>query len=542
MNTLYEQLLLFPDRAENLGQYSTYDVDLAHWKTLSALFRDKFRSVYERGSSAVLMVHGAQGTGKTLFSRRLADDFEKAAKGAIDPDRKNLWHTLVGEDPMARATIEAATRESVLRRVSPSSEWLATQRTFVKDDTHRVRIFVLDDAHKDVFMREWAGLSQADYLGFKERKADHIALASVAERLVEDCRGDFVRSIFLLLSNDSARMAALKNHMDESHVGLATVLELPLPDAATKEQIIRKNTNRLNRMSYWYCLDAAGKDERSAAYDVLTDNSKGFTESFHAIDKALRSSNETRPGRPANRNQITLVTLGTPVGTAKAFLEDQDLAFEEHHRGSHVGVWWMRDRWASALYEGNDQEISRRARMLESEFWLRWVALNIRSTFALCQPPSLDDVGQRILGLIQFVPSIGKPDDVKKHSDAAARLDAEVDAVLVSTNELDTFEQQFASLGQRRSSLYEPAIMKRLPDYGRGFADFPLVKPDFIASEYRACAVTAAPSRFASDITAAIRRSCHAIEFTAHLQSDMAGLAEYLLEKVGRYGLLLESV
>jgi hypothetical protein len=250
MNTLYEQLLLFPDRAENLGQYSTYDVDLAHWKTLSALFRDKFRSVYERGASAVLMVHGAQGTGKTLFSRRLADDFEKASKGAIDPDRKNLWHTLVGEDPMARATIEAATRASVLRRVGPSSEWLATQRTFAKDDTHRVRIFVLDDAHKDVFMREWAGLSQADYLGFKERKADHIALASVAERLVEDCRGDFVRSIFLLLSNDAARMAALKNHIDESHVGLATVLELPLPDAATKEQIIRKNTNRLNRMSY----------------------------------------------------------------------------------------------------------------------------------------------------------------------------------------------------------------------------------------------------------------------------------------------------
>jgi len=63
--------------------------------------------------------------------------------------------------------------------------------------------------------------------GFKERKADHIALASVAERLVEDCRGDFVRSIFLLLSNDAARMAALKKHIDESHVGLATVLELP---------------------------------------------------------------------------------------------------------------------------------------------------------------------------------------------------------------------------------------------------------------------------------------------------------------------------
>jgi hypothetical protein len=95
-------------------------------------------------------------------------------------------------------------------------------------------------------------------------------LASVAERIVEDCRGDFVRSIFLLLSNDAARMAALKERIDDSHRGLATTLELPLPDPATKEQIVRKNTNRLNRMSYRYCLDAAGKDERSAAYDVLT--------------------------------------------------------------------------------------------------------------------------------------------------------------------------------------------------------------------------------------------------------------------------------
>lgn len=49
-------LLLFPERAENLGQFSAYDVDLGHWKSLSAVFRDTFRSVYERGSSAILLV------------------------------------------------------------------------------------------------------------------------------------------------------------------------------------------------------------------------------------------------------------------------------------------------------------------------------------------------------------------------------------------------------------------------------------------------------------------------------------------------------
>jgi hypothetical protein len=541
MGTLYEQLLLFPDRAENLGQFASYDVDLAHWQTLSALFRHTFRGVYERGASAVLLVHGGQGTGKTLFSRRLAEDFERTAKGSYEPDKKNLWHTLVGDDPMLRATIEAATVRSVLQRVAPASDWLKTLRDFARSDEHRVRVFVIDDAHKDVFMREWAGLSQADYLGFKERNADQVALSSIAERIVEDCRGDFLRSIFLLLSNDAARMAMLKERIDESHMGLATTLELPLPDAATKEQIVGKNTNRLNRMSYWYCLDAAGKEERSAAYDVLTDGSKGFTASFHAIDKALRS-NDARRGRPANRNQITLVTLGTPPSSARAFLDDQELSVDEHYRGEHLGVWWMRDRWASVLYEGSDQEVSRRARMLESEFSLRWVALDLRGTFVLCQPRSRGDLGGRILELIQFVPSIAKPDEVKKHGEAASLLDSELRAMSASSDDLTQFEHEFVSLGQRRSSLYEPAIMNRLPGYGCGFAAFPAVKPDFIASEYKACAITSAATRSSSDITAAIRRTCHTIEFTAHLQSDMAGLREYLLEKVSRYGMVLESV
>jgi hypothetical protein len=104
------------------------------------------------------------------------------------------------------------------------------------------------------------------------------------------------------------------------------------------------------------------------------------------------------------------------------------------------------------------------------------------------------------------------------------------------------FQQRFLALGQARSTLYEPAIARRLGKYSRGFASFPSVKPDFIAEEYKPCAVTAAPSRSTDNITAAIRRSCHAIEFTAHLQDDMSGLKEYLLGKVRRYALLLESL
>jgi len=541
MNTLYKQLLLFPERAENLGQFSAYDVDLEHWKGLSTVFRRTFQSVFERGSSAILLVHGAQGTGKTLFSRRLEQDFKKATEGVLSPDKKNLWHTLVGDDPPVRATIEMATRDSVLRRIEPNSGWLQALRDFAKQDTRRVRIFVIDDAHKDVFLREWAGLSQADYLGFKARKEESAALASVAERLVEDCRGDFQRTIFLLLSNDTARMQALKEHVDLSHAGLARVLELPLPSPEMKEQIVRKNTNRLNRMSYWYCLDAAGKKERLSVYDVLKAPDKGFTNSFEAVSEALQSADVKRSGRPANRNLITLVTLGTSPSTAKGFIDDHELAAQEHHRGDHLGVWLMREQWASILYQGDDREVSRRAQMLESEFALRWVALDMKAAFALCQAPSPGDLGERLLDIIQFVPSIAKPADVKKRGEDCAKIELELESSGPSV-ELTAFQQKFVELGQRRSSLYEPAIARRLGGYSRGFVAFPVVRPDFIAGEYTPCAVTTAPSRGDTEITDAIRRACHAIEVTAHLQDDMSGLKDYLLHKVERYALLLESI
>lgn len=128
MSTLYKQLLLFPERAENLGQFSEYDVDLEHWKGLSAVFRATFQGVYERGASAILLVHGAQGTGKTLFSRRLEQDFNKASGGAVVPEATNLWHTLVGDNPATKETIEKATIGSLVQRVEPASGWLEKLR------------------------------------------------------------------------------------------------------------------------------------------------------------------------------------------------------------------------------------------------------------------------------------------------------------------------------------------------------------------------------------------------------------------------------
>lgn len=234
MSSLYEQLLLFPERAEFVGQFGEqYRVRLDHWRKLSAAFLDAFKQVHDRGTSAILLVHGAQGTGKTLFSLQLEHGFERTRKGEVQPRRDNLWHALVADEPGQAHIIQAATEHTALRRVRPESGWHAKERAFAREDRSRVRIFVLDDMHKDMFLREWAGLDPNGYMNLKVQGKEAVALGSVAQQLVEDCRGDFQRSIFLLLSNQGEMMHQLEVHLAESHRGLATRLELPLPEEAT---------------------------------------------------------------------------------------------------------------------------------------------------------------------------------------------------------------------------------------------------------------------------------------------------------------------
>lgn len=545
---LYEQLLLFPPRAEYIGQYGQYRVRLDHWKKLSSTFLEVFKTVHDRQDAAILLVHGAQGTGKTLFSLELEQGFERTRRGENQPQRGNLWHTLVADQPENIGIIKAATADTELRRIQPVSGWLARERDFAKNDWHAVRIFVLDDVHKDAFIREWAGLTQGEYLSLKADEKVAVALSSVAQQLVEDCRGDFKRSIFLLLSNNADLMRQLKVHLDESHAGLSTLLELPLPQPALKEEIVRTNTNSLNLVSYWYCLDRAGPEEKKAVYQVLQGGG-GFTDSFNAIGRALRSEavGSKRSGRPANKNLLTLVTLGTDPLIANAFLDDQELSnaegFIEHYRGTHHAVWLLKDAWASILDPGKDPVLTRRARMLESEFALRWVTLDMMATYALLQPPSAhDDLGGRLLEVIRFFPSIGKPKEVEEQRRQSESLDASLDTAGWTPEQLSDFTTRFRGMGQRRSTDYEAALGRRLTSFSQGFRVHPSLKPDFIAGEYTPCAVTEATSDSPKAIEDAIRRTCHAIEFTAHLQMDMRGLVEYVLDKINRYAEMLESV
>lgn len=540
---VYQQLLLFPERAEYLAQpqYQAYRIRLDHWRELSSEFRRAFQAVYERRSGSVLLVHGPQGTGKTLFTRELEEGFRASSKTPLTtPNPRNLWHVLSGGDPIDFDKVREVTPRTVVRRVAGETDWLKKESAFASSDAHSMRVFIFDDVHKDVFLRELAELTQGDYLRLKaDGKAD-VAFESVAQRIVENIRASFARSLFVFLSNNRPFLEQLHGYLEQSHAGLARVIGLPLPNAPLKEEIVRTNTNRLNPRSYWYCLDQGGPGEKLDAYKTLT-GPGGFIDSFQAIDRALSAGAARRSGRPANKNLLTLVTLGAEPLVVESFMANHELvASENTGRIKHVGSWLFREAWASSFGDDNDEVYARKAGLVESEFALRWVTLDSRATWCLCKgalSPLLEN-------FIQLAPRIGEPKDVKTATESAVKqLDDELDA-LSNVDEIEQFLAAFKEAGQGRSRSYESAIAKRFGGlaFSQGLADYGGVKPDLILNEYKACAVTSSKSGDANAIQEAIRRTCHVIEFTAHLQPDLKGLREYLRDKVGTYASLLEAL
>lgn len=533
---MYEQLLLFPERAEFLaqGRFDGYRVSLDHWRALAGTFRGALESVYRRQSARVLLVHGAQGHGKSLFVQTLVKDFD-SSRVVQKFDNENLWHVLSGGAERDAATVREARTTTSLRRVEARPGWLKLERDVAVADQSRLRVLLFDNAEKEQLNCEWADRTRNEYAQHRDT-----ALRSVAERIVEDCRGDFARSLFVLLSNDPKYLKDLQTELERSHRGLAEYVELPLPEPSIKEEIVRTNVNLLNPRSYWFCLDQGGPQEKLDAYSTLVDD-KGFADSFQAIDRALAARTK-RTGRPANKNLLTLVTLGTPPTEVQQFIDDLELTPDENAVSSHVGVWLFRARWASALQVG-DSLSSRRASLVESEFSLRWVALDMVATWTLCTAQPSDPVASQLVRLIEHVPSIADKKATKEQfiTDVAAASAALSARALAP--EVAAFAADFTSKGQQRFQDYEPPIAARFGKrLSHGLQVRSALKPDIILAEYEPCAVTRATKPEVLSIEAVIKRSCHVIELTAHLREGMQGFDDYLIDKVRAYAELLESV
>lgn len=263
---------------------------------------------------------------------------------------------------------------------------------------------------------------------------------------------------------------------------------------------------------------------------------------LHAINRALSSGDAAnRTGRPANKNLITFVTLGSSLDDIAAFLEDHEMKASDEFAGAHLRTWLFRKSWASLLANA-DQEYVRAAALVESEFALRWIALDSRATWALCSDAAPETLANLLVASIHKAPSIADRGATKPAAQAA---DDAIES-LTDTDTIELFMKHFRDGGQGRSQEYERVLTSRFGAYSRGMAVWGSLRPDVIFEEYRPCAVTKAsdadPSVIEEAIKKAIRRECHVAEFTAHMQSDLRGLADYLRKKVLAYAELLESV
>lgn len=297
MGNLFDELD-YPKRAEYIDAFAEYRVELAHWRELSARFSRVFREVHSTRAASVLRVHAPQGAGKSVFCARLEQDYKATVAGATAPDMEgNLWHLLVAQDRPDTEGIEEATRDATVTRIEPATPgWFARIEAAATHDTKaRVRIFLLDDAHQVDAMYGWLGMSHQEFAAM-QRTDEAYARRAVAQKINTGCRGAFKRSIFVMFSNDREWVDQIHAELERWFKGLSVVVELPMPEAPVLERIIRTNTNRLNRVSYWYCLDAAKMERRKDVRATLLAR-RGFTESFAKVSETL-SAGGRRTGRP----------------------------------------------------------------------------------------------------------------------------------------------------------------------------------------------------------------------------------------------------
>jgi hypothetical protein len=405
---LYDRRLLYPERAEALGDdFADYRVTLEHWSALSKAFRDAYQPVWVRKMSRVLIVCGDQGSGKSLFCRRLAMDYESTRKAlqasrTCAPDlANNLWHLLV-VDPHDRAppeeAIEVTTRDTSIRTVQEHAGWLDELRQWGKADTSRVRVVVFDNFHRERFLADLAGVPIDVYVQRREAGQESGLLPLVAQSLVDLARKDLLRAVFVCLANDRPLMEQLVRAIEREHRELPQLHATPQPPAPIKEKIVRSNLNRLNNISYWYSLDRAAPDARVQVRDAIT-GSDGVGRVYELVEQGVALP---RSGAPTTPNRLTLVTLGSSPGAVSAKIKAswERLPPKVLHSGQSLGEWVFTRGFARAL-PARDPDTRRRGELFDSEFNVRWIALGMGATRALVGTPGAPgDLGGMLLDAI----------------------------------------------------------------------------------------------------------------------------------------------
>ncbi|UCN13808.1 hypothetical protein LFM56_12990 [Cellulomonas iranensis] len=513
----------FPDRAEALDDFSGYRVFLDPWEPIADQLRGLWESLSLRGESSILAIHGQQGAGKTLFTRKLTRDFEETRKvtGLLTPDPNNIWHRLTGGKQLDPSLIQEATAKTSLSEIENKKEWVTEAAATLKGQRGRAVVLLADNAERAYFRQGLVEMSDMEFIQHRD-SPELIRLA--AQRLVAHVREDLRGSVLVLLSNDDLFLLALEEEVEKQHGGLMSLTQLKLPDARTKETVIRVNTNRLNSVTYWSSIDQGANEDR-VALKLALEGDKNFPDSFRAVDTASRN----RTGRPARRNVITLVCLVNAEESSS--FPASELADVKRTEVDHG---WM----SLHLFEGGwtpkDMD-EREATLLESEWVLRICALGnpfVRSLLSVDAEAPGADHREQVVALLNRLTEFQGP-GTKTTAREAYTHDFEqlVDSWTSSDRDLSPFW----SAGQPRSTEYEAALGSVLTGYNTRSEGFLTYRPDYIVHPFRPCAVSDAVGDTNDAIRAAIRRQAHVFEFTALAQPSLDGVQTYLRTKLPNY-------
>lgn len=514
----------FPDRAEALADFSSYKVFLDPWEPLAEELRRLWEPLADRGESSILAIHGQQGAGKTLLTKKLVQDFEATrVTPTVSPDSNNIWHRVTGfkDKKLDASLIREATDKTSLNEIENKTSWVDDAARIMTGQRGRACVLLADNAERAYFRQ---GLVQMTDMEFVAHKDSEGLIRLSAQRLVEHMRGELRGSMLIVLSNDELFLLALEEEVEKQHGGLMRLTQLRLPDARTKETVIRVNTNRLNPVTYWSSIDQGANEDRVALKKALEGDSS-FPDSFRAVDTASRN----RTGRPAKRNVITLIALANTDDARE--VGAQHLAEVKRTEVEHewMSLHLFEEGWAPADMDG------REATLLESEWVLRVCTLGLPFVRSLLEagedPPTADHVAA-VNGLLESLKTFQGPGTTNTTRDTYTD---DFNQQLGSWPHSDLDLTGFWGAGQPRAGQYEGALKIVLPGYDSRTEGFLTYRPDFVVSAFRPCAVTGALNNTNDAIRKAIRREAHVFEFTALAQPSVAGIRTYLRDKLPNY-------
>lgn len=511
----------FPDRAEALESFDGYRVFLDPWAPIADALRPHWEAAARRSASHIFAIHGPQGAGKTLLTRKLGADFETSKRDLrrLIPDENNFWHRVSGGREFDGHLIREATGDTDFLIVKNESTWPAEAEIFAAGQRADARVLLADNAERAYFRQ---GLVEMTDMQFLEAEASPALNRLAAQRLVDKLRTTLRGTLLVLLSNSSTFLNSFQAAVEEQHRGMMSVTNLELPGAREKETVIRVNTNRLNPSSYWSAIDQGTIHDREALREALNGDTT-FPDSFRAVDTAAQN----RTGRPALRNVITLIVLANLDDAA-----DLNTAVVGDVKRTEVEEGWMSLRayensWAPPPI--GDRE----GKLLEPEWTLRVAVLGnpfVRSLLA-AGAGDADQSAQvgALLSDLQTFQGPGTRDLTRQR--LTERFIAKIRGWVHHNEDVSAFW----NAGQGRSVRYESALSSVLAGYNTSSLGFLSYRPDYVVSPFSPAAVSDAPDGTNDAIRAAIQRTAHVFEFTAINVADPRLISNYLGEKLPNY-------